>query len=112
MYIPAHFRIDKRQILLDFINEFLFGKIIFKSDTYSLASHIPMEPREEKEKIFLYRHIAAPTRRRIGSIKHPCRRWLFFTAGHACVSSSWFAHQNVSTRNYRAVHATGKLLEL
>lgn len=110
MHIPQYFAIKDRNIIESFINENSFATIVSASDSYPLATHIPieLELNSEGEKV-LWGHV---------SKSNP--QWEYFTNNnkvlviylspiHSYVSSSWYAQDNVSTWNYMSVQVQGSI---
>jgi transcriptional regulator len=106
MYIPAHFRETRREVLFTLIHEHPFGTLVSLVDGELFATHVPfLVDQERGPNGTLVGHLARanPHWRGFGS-----QALAIFQGPHAYVSPSWYATElSVPTWNYTTVHAYG-----
>ncbi|WP_429842959.1 FMN-binding negative transcriptional regulator [Brevibacillus sp. FIR094] len=83
-----------------------FALLITVDQHRPLATHIPLEIREEKGKIYASGHIAYGNMQKKTLDNHR-DVLLIFQGPHAYISSSWYESEQVPTWDYLAVHAYG-----
>jgi transcriptional regulator len=113
MYNPHPFTQNDEPRLVEFVRSHPFGMLVMQAAAFPQAAHIPFELQACPEGGWeLLGHIASanPLAAHIGETMIPVL--VVFIGEHAYVSSSWYGHENVSTWNYRAVHARGRLERL
>ena len=112
LYIPAHFRVEERAALVDFIDKNGFGTLVSAGPDGIDASHVPFLVDTEGEKVTLLTHFARanPQARALDKAEHVLA---IFQGPHAYVSPTWYEnHPAVPTWNYAVVHAQGKAVPL
>jgi transcriptional regulator len=109
LYIPAHFRVDDRAALLEFIRGNAFATFVTGGSAGLQVSHIPFIAEEaEGGRLRLLGHVARanPQWRGLEAAEHALA---IFHGPHAYVSPSWYEHHpSVPTWNYAVVHAHGR----
>lgn len=83
-----------------------FALLITAHEHRPLATHIPLEIREEEGKIYATGHIAYGNKQK-KTLENNRDVLLIFQGPHAYVSSSWYEGEEVPTWDYLAVHAYG-----
>ncbi len=108
LYIPAHFRVEDREGLVDFMRHYAFATVVSAGDAGLNASHLPLLVDVVGGKVMLRGHFARANPH-WQSIEGAKQVLAVFTGPHAYVSPTWYVtHPSVPTWNYTAVHATGK----
>ncbi|CAN5600266.1 protease synthase/sporulation negative transcriptional regulator PaiB [soil metagenome] len=108
MYTPDRYKKADRKELLEFIRKNPFGILVISDGKKPVATHIPLMLREENGEPILIGHISKENEQ--GNLFHDSTEVLaIFQGPHTYISSSWYSHENVSTWNYIAVHAYGKI---
>lgn len=105
MYIPKRYQMDRAQAIA-FMKAHPFALLITVDGQRPMATHIPVEIREEDGKLCATGHIARGNSQKSTLDENP-DVLLIFTGPHAYISSSWYAEEQVPTWNYLAVHAYG-----
>lgn len=108
LYVPAHFRVEDRAGLVDFMRHNAFATLVSAGDAALHASHVPLLVDVDGDKVRIRGHVARANGQweSIESAKHVVA---IFHGPHAYVSPTWYVtHPSVPTWNYAAVHATGK----
>lgn len=105
MYVPASFRIDDREVLLDFVDRYAFATVVSVANGVPFASHIPLVL--DRSANVLLGHIAKANPQ-WNHFESGVDILTIFTGPHAYVSPSWY-HEgpSVPTWNYAAVHVYG-----
>jgi len=106
MYSPPYNQLKDRAELLDFMRANGFPALVTASGGKLAASHLPVQVREEGERIVLDMHMAKNNRqwRAFGADEV----MVIFSGPHAYVSPRWYEEkERVPTWNYAAVHAYG-----
>ena len=111
MYLPKLFANENTPELIGFMRQHPFAMLVTQHEGRPFASHLPFEIVEKPTpggQFVLQAHLsrANPQWRSFGENEEVL---VVFAGPHAYVSSSWYAEMNVSTWNYVAVHAYGKL---
>lgn len=83
-----------------------FALLITVDEHRPLATHIPLEIREDEGKIFATGHIAYGNMQK-KTLDNNSDVLLIFQGPHAYISSSWYEREEVPTWDYLAVHAYG-----
>ena len=106
MYTAKINRNENTEELHEFIQANGFAILVSNVEGKPWATHLPLLLSRDKKK--LLGHIAKGNKQ--------WKEWsvdtevlAIFQGPHAYISSSWYDHENVSTWNYLAVHAYGKL---
>lgn len=108
LYVPAHFRVEDREGLVDFMRQYAFATVVSAGDAGLNASHLPLLVDVVGGKVMLRGHFARANPH-WQSIEGAKQVLAVFTGPHAYVSPTWYVtHPSVPTWNYTAVHATGK----
>ncbi|HUI99400.1 MAG TPA: FMN-binding negative transcriptional regulator [Usitatibacter sp.] len=108
LYIPAHFRVEERAALVDFIGRNDFGTLVSSGPSGLDASHVPFLVESEGGKLTLLTHFARanPHAKSLEAAEHVLA---IFQGPHGYVSPSWYEnHPAVPTWNYAVVHASGR----
>jgi transcriptional regulator len=108
LYVPAHFRMEDRAALVDFMRQNAFATVVSASGPGISASHLPLLVDVVGDKVLLRGHFArANTHWESVDGKDALA---IFTGPHAYISPTWYVtHPSVPTWNYTAAHATGKV---
>lgn len=108
MYIPKIYRIEGHEVIEEFISKNGFATIVSPTNSYPIATHIPLEMQENEagEKV-LWGHVSKGNPHWKELEKNPKVLAVFLSHIHAYISSSWYTHPNVPTWNYMSVHVTG-----
>src|SRR5689334_22761685 len=109
MYTPDRYKQTDQDEIFRFIKENGFGIFITQLNGVPFATSIPMviEKTEDGQTI-LVAHISKENPQ-CESLVDGSAALAVFQTHHAYVSSSWYNHENVSTWNYLAAQALGKL---
>lgn len=83
-----------------------FALLITVDEHRPLATHIPLEIREDEGKIYVTGHIAYGNMQK-KTLDNNSDVLLIFQGPHAYISSSWYQSAEVPTWDYLAVHAYG-----
>ena len=111
MYVPKLFENKDTESILEFIQKNPFGILVTQGVESIVATHIPLLLcKLENGNYVLRGHIGRANNQHLNWQKSGETDVLtIFTGAHAYISSSWYEQPNVSTWNYIAVHAYGKL---
>jgi transcriptional regulator len=113
MYIPAHFRLDDRDQLEQFIQAHSFALLVSTLNGAPFASHLPVYLEPEKGPLGAIRgHLARANPQCETLVDNGQEVLLVFQGPHAYISPSWYParrQQSVPTWNYTAVHVYGKV---
>ncbi|HEV3153443.1 MAG TPA: FMN-binding negative transcriptional regulator [Candidatus Baltobacteraceae bacterium] len=107
MYVPAHFSVEDRERILDFIRREPFGILVSQVEGLPFATHVPFVPLSGGEPLVLGTHVARANPQwqgvQAGTVL------AIFHGPHAHVSAAWYAQpqKTVPTWNYSAVHCYG-----
>lgn len=107
MYQPAHFKIEDRQELLNFMEQHPFAVLVTAQAGVPFATHLPLLVQAEGDKLYLRSHLARANKQ----WQHFAEDEVLaiFSGPHALVHSNWYeSSPNVPTWNYTAVHAYGR----
>lgn len=107
MYIPKYFKVTDVEEIRNFVQENSFGTIVTTKKGRPIATHLPFGFTEQGEDFYITGHMAYgnPQWR---TFEENDDVLVMFQGPHAYISSSWYAHENVPTWNYQAVHMYGK----
>ncbi len=108
LYVPAHFHVEDRARLVDFMRAHAFATLISSGDAGLHVSHVPLLVDLDGEAIRLRGHVARGNGQweALEAARHVTA---IFQGPHAYVSPTWYAtHPSVPTWNYAVVHAHGK----
>lgn len=106
VYIPKLYRLDTEEAL-QIMRTYPFAILITIDDHRPIATHIPVEIRENGGKLYVSGHIAFGNTQK-STLENNPDVLLIFQGPHAYISSSWYEAENVPTWDYLAVHAYGK----
>jgi len=94
------------------MKEHPFAVLIGNSNGRAVATQVPLMIEEREGKLFLLGHLTRKQDHQL-VFEENDEALVIFTGAHAYVSATWYENpQNVSTWNYRSVHARGKLVFL
>ncbi|WNC15821.1 FMN-binding negative transcriptional regulator [Brevibacillus brevis] len=105
MYIPKQYRMDRDEAV-QMMKSNPFALLITVDEQRPLATHIPLEIREDEGKIYATGHIAYGNMQK-KTLDQNRDVLLVFQGPHAYISSSWYENEEVPTWDYLAVHAYG-----
>ncbi|MDF2681663.1 MAG: protease [Brevibacillus sp.] len=105
MYIPKQYRMDHDEAV-QMMKSYPFALLITVDEHRPLATHIPLEIREDEGKIYATGHIAYGNMQK-KTLDNNRDVLLIFQGPHAYISSSWYEGEEVPTWDYLAVHAYG-----
>ena len=105
MYIPKFYRLGDDEAV-EIMKSYPFATMVTVDNYRPIATHIPVEIREENGKVFAAGHIAYGNMQK--NHLDDGDALLIFQGPHSYVSSSWYGAENVPTWDYLAVHAYGK----
>ncbi|TCT20884.1 PaiB family negative transcriptional regulator [Melghiribacillus thermohalophilus] len=105
VYISEKDRLDHDEAV-QIMKSYPFAILISLDEHRPLATHIPVEIRAEKGKLYATGHIAYGNMQK-KTLDHNRDVLLIFQGPHAYISSSWYEKEDVPTWNYIAVHAYG-----
>lgn len=110
MYNTHYFKAGDEREVIDFMHHHPFAIITgVDSNSHPVATHVPVLIEERADKLFLLAHIAKQTDHYKALFQNP-DVLVIFSGAHAYISASWYTDvKQVSTWNYQAVHAKGKL---
>jgi transcriptional regulator len=112
MYNLAQFKEQDQQLVVHFMKEHPFAVLIGNSNGRAVATQVPLMIEEREGKLFLLGHLTRKQDHQL-VFEENDEALVIFTGAHAYVSATWYENpQNVSTWNYRSVHARGKLVFL
>jgi transcriptional regulator len=106
MYIPKQYRMDHDEAI-QMMKSYPFALLISVDGHLPLATHLPLEIREQDGKIYATGHIAYGNMQK-NTLDDNRDVLLVFQGPHAYISSSWYGCEEVPTWDYLAVHAYGK----
>jgi transcriptional regulator len=113
MYIPNHFKIENKELILEFIQHHSFGILISVQNNIPVLTHLPFYYDQTKPELTLLTHLAAANPHcEILNNDENCL--VVFNGPHGYISPSLYKDaQNVPTWNYMTVHAhcEGKILK-
>ncbi|MEH7400071.1 FMN-binding negative transcriptional regulator [Gottfriedia acidiceleris] len=109
MYVPKEFKETDLNQLIAEMKKNSFGILLSNNDEAKIeATHLPFIIREDKENLMIITHLAKPNPQWKTMNGKECL--IIFPGPHAYVSASWYEEKNtVSTWNYTAIHAYGKV---
>nr|WP_240492471.1 FMN-binding negative transcriptional regulator [Bacillus badius] len=105
VYIPKKYCMDHDEAV-QMMKSNPFALLVTVDEHRPLATHIPLEIREEEGKIYATGHLAYGNKQK-KTLNHNSDVLLIFQGLHAYISSSWYQCKEVPTWNYLAVHAYG-----
>lgn len=108
LYVPAHFRMDDPDKLLEFVRHYAFGTLVSSGPSGLHVSHIPFVAERDERGVRLLGHVARANAHweALESAEHLVA---IFQGPHAYISPSWYLHHpSVPTWNYAVVHAHGR----
>lgn len=107
MYVPKYFKVTDVNEIHDFIRKNSFGTLVTTKKGKPIVTHLPFGFTKQGEDFYITGHMAYgnPQWRTFETSEDVL---VMFQGPHAYISSSWYAHENVPTWNYQAVHMYGK----
>jgi transcriptional regulator len=105
VYIPKLYRLDHDEAV-QMMRSYPFATMITVDGHRPIATHIPIEIREDDGKIYASGHIAYGNMQK-NTLDKNADVLLIFQGSHTYISSSWYEAENVPTWDYLAVHAYG-----
>ncbi|MCH5586614.1 FMN-binding negative transcriptional regulator [Shimazuella sp. AN120528] len=105
MYIPKQYQMDLDEAV-QMMKSYPFALLITVDEQRPLATHIPLEIREDDGKIYATGHLAYGNMQK-KTLDTNRDVLLIFQGPHAYISSSWYQLEEVPTWDYLAVHAYG-----
>lgn len=105
VYIPKQYRMDRDEAV-QMMKSNPFALLITVDEQRPLATHIPLEIREDEGKIYATGHIAYGNMQK-KTLDQNRDVLLVFQGPHAYISSSWYENEEVPTWDYLTVHAYG-----
>ncbi|MED1721594.1 FMN-binding negative transcriptional regulator [Brevibacillus parabrevis] len=105
VYTPKQYRMSHDEAV-QMMKTSPFALLITVEEQRPLATHIPVEIREEQGKMYATGHIAYGNRQK-KTLENNRDVLLIFQGPHAYISSSWYEGEEVPTWDYLAVHAYG-----
>ena len=106
MYIPKQYQMDHDEAV-QLMKSNPFALLISVDEHRPVATHLPLEIREQDGKIYATGHIACGNAQK-HTLRNDHEVLLIFQGPHAYISSSWYTVEEVPTWDYLAVHAYGK----
>ncbi|PGL69406.1 transcriptional regulator [Bacillus sp. AFS055030] len=112
MYVPKEFTETDLNQLIKEMKKNSFGILVSNNDEAKIeATHLPFIIQEAKESLIIITHLAKPNPQWKTLNGKECL--IIFPGPHAYVSASWYEEKNtVSTWNYTAIHAYGKVITI
>ncbi len=109
MYVPKEFKETDLNQLLAEMKKNSFGILLSNNDEAKIeATHLPFIIQEVDENLVIITHLAKPNPQ--WKTMNGKESLIIFPGPHAYVSASWYEEKNtVSTWNYTAIHAYGKV---
>ena len=109
MYKLPYFTEKDSEKVISFIKENYFAVITGTGNRYPVATHIPLEIRQEGDQLILSGHLMKNSDHHKAFEKND-RVLVVFNGPHTYVSASWYTKPaSASTWNYMTVHAKGKI---
>ena len=109
MYKLKYFTEEDNEKVIAFMKENYFATITGMDEKYPVATHVPLDIKQNGDKIFFTGHIMKNSDHHKAFLKNE-NVLVIFNGPHCHVSASWYTTQNVaSTWNYITVHAKGKI---
>jgi len=114
MYLPAHFREDRLEVLREHILRYPFATLVTSGPSGLIASHIPLVYHPEPAPWGTLRGHLSRANPQGQEIEAGKEALAIFHGPHAYVSPSWYPSKQetgrvVPTWNYAVVHAYGSL---
>ncbi|MFD4707405.1 FMN-binding negative transcriptional regulator [Gottfriedia sp. NPDC058432] len=109
MYVPKEFRESNFNQLIAEMKKNSFGILLSNNDETKIeATQLPFIIQVAQENLMMITHLAKPNLQSKTMNGKDCL--IIFPVPHAYVSASWYEEKNtVSTWNYAAIHAYGKV---
>lgn len=105
VYIPKQYHMDQDEAV-QFMKSHPFALLVTVDEHRPIATHIPIEIREDDGKIYATGHIAYGNMQK-KTLDNNADVLLIFQGPHSYISSSWYTVEEVPTWDYLAVHAYG-----
>lgn len=104
MYIPEHFKVDKKEELQSFIRRHSFGQLISLVNGRLFSTPLPFILEEDDQTLVCHLARQNPQWQEIENQEV----LIIFDGSHDYISPSWYAASGVPTWNYQTVHLYGK----
>jgi transcriptional regulator len=105
VYIPKQYHMNHDEAV-QFMKSHPFALLVTVDEHRPIATHIPIEIREDDGKIYATGHIAYGNMQK-KTLDNNAEALLIFQGPHAYISSTWYTVEEVPTWDYLAVHAYG-----
>ncbi|MBE3590433.1 MAG: FMN-binding negative transcriptional regulator [Firmicutes bacterium] len=105
MYVPRLYRVEPHEAI-QMMKAYPFATLVTVREQRPIATHIPVEVREEGGHVYVTGHIAYGNVQK-ETLDNNANVLLIFQGPHAYISSSWYEAEDVPTWDYLAVHAYG-----
>lgn len=110
MHIPAHFRVTDRPAIEQFIRVNSFATLVSASDSFPLATHIPVELEVNAAgETVLWGHISRANPQAKLFDKFSDVLVIFLSPVNQYISSSWYNYPEVPTWNYMSAQVSGRI---
>ncbi len=111
MYVPLHFREERREVMLEAMRAHPLATIVSCGDAGMIGSHLPLMAKQDGEAILLEGHFARANPHG-AVIESGAPTLVIFQGPAAYVSPGWYPSKKehgkaVPTWNYISVHASG-----
>ncbi|MBW8684611.1 FMN-binding negative transcriptional regulator [Chitinophaga rhizophila] len=107
MYIPAVNRMEDREEIISFMQQFSFGTIVNSAGNIPVATHLPFHISHRDDQVLLTGHFARANDQ--WQLLEQTRTLVIFSEPHAYISPTNYEKQlEVPTWNYISVHAYGQ----
>ena len=111
MYVAPINQPDALSDIYAFIREHAFATLVSKKEGSALeAMHLPLHLQQTTGKNVLQGHLSRANQQYQHLLNNDALA--IFMAGHHYISPNWYAHRNVPTWNYIAIHVYGKCVAL
>ncbi|MEO6454365.1 MAG: FMN-binding negative transcriptional regulator [Ginsengibacter sp.] len=109
MYKLPYFTEEDEEKVMAFIKENSFAIITGSGDEYPVATHVPLDIKQQENKIIFTGHMMKNTDHQKAFVKNE-NVLVIFNGPHCYVSAGWYSNPvQASTWNYMTVHAKGKI---
>lgn len=107
MYKMPYYTGHDRSLVLDFINQHSFAFVTGIGNEYPVATQLPLEIQEERDRLFFSGHLMRKTDHHLAFEKNN-HVLVLFHSPHAYINANWYSNpQQGSTVNYMTVQAKG-----
>ncbi|MFD1385469.1 FMN-binding negative transcriptional regulator [Oceanobacillus oncorhynchi subsp. oncorhynchi] len=106
MYVPKRFKVTDTKEIWEFVKQHSFATLVTAEDNIPVATHLPVTVSRADDDYRITGHMAYANLQ-WKTFESVDDALVIFQGPHAYVSSTWYAHENVPTWNYQAVHMYG-----